>query len=122
MLRRLRTSVLLLFSLTRIDQYAQAITLPYVPPSAEVLAAEGVTADQPVFLLASRPSGSTIDRTAWTVTCDSFQPGFECQNAIDGDPNSFWHTQYDPTNAPLPHTITIDMKTIYYVNGLTYLP
>lgn len=121
MLRGLTTGILLLASLTLVDRYANAIELPYVPPPADVLAGEGVTA-QPVFLLAAAPSGNIIDRTAWTATCDSFQPGYECQNAIDGDQNTFWHTQFDPTNAPLPHTITIDMKTIYYVNGVTYLP
>jgi hypothetical protein len=121
MLRGLTTGILLLASLSLVDRYANAIELPYVPPPEDVLAGEGVTA-QPVLLFAAAPSGNIIDRTAWTVTCDSFQPGYECRNAIDGDENTFWHTQYDPTNAPLPHTFTIDMKTTYYVNGVTYLP
>lgn len=121
MLRGITTGILLLTSLVLVDRHAHAISLPYVPPPPDVLAGEGVT-DQPVFLLAAAPSGNIIDRTAWTVVCDSAQPEYPCQNAIDGDPNTFWHTQYDPVQAPLPHTITIDMKTIYYVNGLTYLP
>jgi len=121
MLRGLATGILLLSTLNVVDRYANAIELPYVPPSPEVLAAEGVTTS-PVLLFAAAPVGDVIDRTAWTATCDSFQPGYECQNAIDADPNTFWHTEYDPVNAPLPHTITIDMKTIYYVNGVTYLP
>lgn len=65
--------------------------------------------------------GTPLSRTSWTATCDSFQPGFPCSNAIT-ESGSIWHTQYDPTNAPLPHTITIDMKSSFSINTLRYLP
>lgn len=61
------------------------------------------------------------DRTGWTATADSNQPGNDAQNVLDGDGNSFWHTAYNP-DAPLPHQITIDMQTSRYVNALTYQP
>lgn len=61
-------------------------------------------------------------RTGWTVTVDSFQPGNEGINVLDGNTGSIWHTQWTPNNAALPHVITIDMKTTINVNGLTYLP
>lgn len=61
-------------------------------------------------------------RTGWTVTADSLQPGNEATNVLDGNTGSIWHTQYTPSNAALPHAITIDMKKIINVNGLTYLP
>ncbi|KAI4193236.1 MAG: hypothetical protein LQ348_002919 [Seirophora lacunosa] len=61
-------------------------------------------------------------RTGWTVTADSLQPGNEATNVLDGNTGSIWHTQYTPSNAVLPHAITIDMKKIINVNGLTYLP
>ncbi|KAL8961406.1 MAG: hypothetical protein Q9193_002036 [Seirophora villosa] len=61
-------------------------------------------------------------RTGWTVTADSFQSGNEARNVLDGNTGSIWHTQYTPSNAALPHAITIDMKKTINVNGLTYLP
>ena len=63
-----------------------------------------------------------IARTGWTVTADSFQPGNEVANTIDGNTGTFWHTEFNPVNTPLPHNITIDMKKTYNVNALSYLP
>ncbi|KAL8734026.1 MAG: hypothetical protein Q9166_001787 [cf. Caloplaca sp. 2 TL-2023] len=67
---------------------------------------------------------SQTDRTGWTVTVDSFQTGTnnEAANVLDGNTGTFWHTQWMPTTVPLPHTITLDMKKSYNVNGLNYLP
>ncbi|KAL8860161.1 MAG: hypothetical protein Q9178_003425 [Gyalolechia marmorata] len=67
---------------------------------------------------------SQIDRTGWTVTVDSFQTGTnnEAAKAIDGNTGTIWHTQWMPNTVALPHTITLDMKRSYNVNGLTYLP
>lgn len=86
--------------------------------------AEGIdpASAPPQALRAAVLPGSTISRTGWTVAVDSFQPGDEAAKVLDGDNNSKWHTAFSPTNAPLPHTITIDMKSVYNVNGLTYLP
>ncbi|KAL9598135.1 MAG: hypothetical protein Q9219_004691 [cf. Caloplaca sp. 3 TL-2023] len=75
-----------------------------------------------VALVSSVISQTITDRTGWTVSVDSFQPGNEATNVLDGNTGSIWHTQWTPTNAPLPHSITIDMKKTINVNGLTYLP
>lgn len=61
------------------------------------------------------------DRTGWTATADSFQPGHEPQNVLDDKPDTIWHTQWQPTNAPLPHHIIIDMKTPRRVYKVRYL-
>lgn len=61
------------------------------------------------------------DRTGWTATADSSQPGNDAQNVLDGNANSIWHTGFNP-DVPLPHQITIDMQTSRYVNALTYQP
>ncbi|KAK9242221.1 hypothetical protein V1506DRAFT_509650 [Lipomyces tetrasporus] len=63
-------------------------------------------------------------RTGWTATADSSQsaslaPG----NVLDGNTATFWHTRWTPTNAPLPHMITIDMQTVLpTVQGIAYVP
>ncbi|KAL8757549.1 MAG: hypothetical protein Q9184_004178, partial [Pyrenodesmia sp. 2 TL-2023] len=63
-------------------------------------------------------------RTGWTLTVDSFQSGTgnEATKMLDGNTTTYWHSQYMPTTAALPHVVTIDMKRIVNVNGLTYLP
>ncbi|KAL8964463.1 MAG: hypothetical protein Q9183_004434 [Haloplaca sp. 2 TL-2023] len=80
-------------------------------------------------LLATVLAGATLataqtDRTGWTASADSFQSttGNDPAKVLDGNRGTFWHSQYSPTNAALPHTITLDMKKTYNVNGLTYLP
>ncbi|KAI4222625.1 MAG: hypothetical protein L6R36_006013 [Xanthoria steineri] len=78
-----------------------------------------------VVIVASVPFvASQIDRTGWNITVDSFQTGTgnEAAKALDGNTGTIWHTQWMPTNAALPHTVTLDMKKVYNVNGLTYLP
>ncbi|KAM5348984.1 hypothetical protein ACJ41O_008807 [Fusarium nematophilum] len=74
---------------------------------------------------AAPPTGGTpIDRTNWKVTCDSQEPedGSLCAKAIDNDPSTFWHTAYVKTIPKPPHTITVDMKTLQNVNGVSVLP
>lgn len=113
-------AIAILLSVGTYQYYTNALSIPYVPPPSDVLKAEGVTTVRP--LLAASPSGAALNRTGWSVTCDSSQPGYDCDLAIDGDPSTSWHTEFDPTDAPLPHTITINMQAIYLIDGLTYMP
>ncbi|KAI4161490.1 MAG: hypothetical protein LQ342_004893 [Letrouitia transgressa] len=75
-----------------------------------------------LFISLTTLVAAQTDRTGWTATADSFQPGNEQAKVLDGNTGTIWHSQYSPSNAPLPHTITLDMKKTYNVNGLTYLP
>ena len=43
-------------------------------------------------------------------------------NAIDGNPATFWHTQWSQQTAPLPHTLVLDLGGQYQVDGWRYLP
>ncbi|KAH7169897.1 galactose oxidase precursor [Dactylonectria macrodidyma] len=73
--------------------------------------------------LAAAPIGAPISRVIWKVTCDSFHVGNECSKAIDGNKNTFWHTQYSTSsNPPPPHTITVDLGSTQNVNGISMLP
>jgi hypothetical protein len=56
------------------------------------------------------------------VEVDSEDPGNEAAHVLDGDPETFWHTQWQPTNAPMPHRLVIDLGRNMTVRGLTYLP
>jgi hypothetical protein len=71
-----------------------------------------------------------ISRTGWTVTADSEETDDQvapATAAIDGDNATFWHTawEYAPDNvndAPLPHSLVVDMKSAHTVTGFSYLP
>jgi hypothetical protein len=43
-------------------------------------------------------------------------------NAIDGDPNTFWHTEWYTTEPEYPHTLDIALGGTYEVWALRYLP
>lgn len=83
---------------------------------------DGVSVDKIPTGKATLVAQAVQDRTGWTVVADSWQGGNEPQKVLDGNQNTFWHTQWNPNNAPMPHQITIDMKSSRYVNGITYLP
>jgi galactose oxidase len=63
-----------------------------------------------------------LSRVGWTVAADSANTETPAVNAIDGNNNTLWHTQYAPTATPLPHTFTIDMHASNIVSGLRYQP
>ncbi|KAF2755134.1 galactose oxidase [Pseudovirgaria hyperparasitica] len=78
-----------------------------------------------LFLVKSALSlGLVIDRSGWTVSADSSHAGNGPENAIDGNPNTIWHSNYvaGQPDAPLPHRFTIDMQNVYLVNGISYVP
>ncbi|MGY1690636.1 discoidin domain-containing protein [Geodermatophilus sp. SYSU D01105] len=60
--------------------------------------------------------------TGWTATAGDASPGHPVGNVLDGDPGTMWHSRYEGTPAPLPHTVTIDMTAPRDVSGLRYLP
>jgi len=92
--------------------------LAYLGGSAFVPAAE-VTPEQ-VRALARPPRA--LDRLeAWTKA-DSDQSGYEARLAIDGNPDTMWHTAWEPAPAPLPHALTLWLRDATPVRGLTILP
>ena len=43
-------------------------------------------------------------------------------NAIDGNAETIWHTQWNPTETAMPHHLTIDLDRTVTLEGITYLP
>jgi hypothetical protein len=43
-------------------------------------------------------------------------------NAVDGNPNTFWHTQWQDANPECPHEIIIKLTPPAMIKGFTYLP
>lgn len=68
-------------------------------------------------------TGATVGRTLWKAKADSAGVSDQAGNAIDGDPSSLWHTQWDAASPPPPpHAITIDLGGPTRLSGFRYLP
>ena len=44
------------------------------------------------------------------------------KNAVDGDPNTFWHTQWQGTSPEPPHEIVVELIPPAVIKGFAYLP
>ena len=60
----------------------------------------------------------------WTLLSFSSQEPEEgtAAMAIDGDPETYWHTQYNGTTPKPPHEVIVDTGTVAEIGGFTYLP
>ncbi|XAM01578.1 discoidin domain-containing protein [Phycisphaeraceae bacterium D3-23] len=70
---------------------------------------------------AAEPAGA-LSREDWQVAADSEEADGAAEQAIDGDPNTLWHTAYRETRDPHPHAIVIDMREQVTFDGIAYLP
>ncbi len=72
--------------------------------------------------LLAKPVSKLAGFGAKVLSADSEAPDFPAANAIDGNPATIWHTVWDPTPAPMPHQLVIDMGRELEISGVTYLP
>ncbi len=56
------------------------------------------------------------------LTSGSWGPATPGTNAIDGNPNTFWSTQWNAAQPPQPHEIQVDLGATYSISGFTHLP
>ncbi|MBI9019277.1 MAG: discoidin domain-containing protein [Phycisphaerae bacterium] len=56
------------------------------------------------------------------TTASASAPGYEVIKAIDGDPQTFWHSPWDSNNKKLPQEIIIDLGKTETITGVNYLP
>ncbi len=64
----------------------------------------------------------TLISKARVVMVDSQASGHEARNAIDGNPNTIWHTSWEPTPKAYPHEIRIELPEPIAIKGLNYTP
>ncbi|MEV6599885.1 discoidin domain-containing protein [Actinoplanes sp. NPDC051346] len=68
----------------------------------------------------------TLARTGWTVTASDQETAREngaAANVLDGNAATIWHSAWSSTPpAPLPHSLTVDLRSAVRVGGLAYLP
>jgi hypothetical protein len=66
---------------------------------------------------------STLAKLGATILrADSEATGYEAANATDGDPETCWHTAWEPSPKPMPHEIVIDLGKPVALRAVTYLP
>jgi hypothetical protein len=71
-----------------------------------------------------------IARSGWVVTADSEETDDQdapASAAIDGDINTFWHSEWEPPpddvdDDPLPHQLVIDLGSAKPITGFSYTP
>jgi len=68
------------------------------------------------------PAGG--DKARYTIKYVSSQQRDEgeAEHLIDGDPDTYWHTEYGLTVTKHPHTVDIDLGEVKSFKGVAYLP
>ncbi|RLK58325.1 galactose oxidase [Actinokineospora cianjurensis] len=69
-------------------------------------------------------SVAPLPRTGWTAVASDEETVSEngrASNVLDGNGRTIWHSRYS-TTTPLPHWITIDMKSARSVAGISVIP
>jgi hypothetical protein len=56
------------------------------------------------------------------LSADSYSPDHEPGLADDGDPSTFWHTEFVGGTPGYPHELVVDMGSTRKVEGLLYVP
>jgi beta-galactosidase len=71
-------------------------------------------------------AGQTISHQGWKILYvdseENFAEGDLAENAIDGDPDSFWHTLWSAPHTSHPHTLVVDLGSARELSGLRLLP
>ncbi len=73
----------------------------------------------------SAPARAVENLTLKVVKVDSEETAGEDgkgANAVDGNPETIWHTQWQDANPACPHEIVIQFEPACKIKGLTYLP
>ena len=75
---------------------------------------DGLTLDAiPEGRSAEATISTSIPKTNWTATADSWQPGHPPSNVLDDSLNTFWHTTYTPGKPPSARTGVSNFSSIY---------
>ncbi|MBI5384724.1 MAG: discoidin domain-containing protein [Verrucomicrobia bacterium] len=57
-----------------------------------------------------------------SIKASSAEAGYEAENALDGDPNTMWHSQYTGDKPGFPHELDLELKQPLILRGFTALP
>jgi PKD repeat protein len=73
-------------------------------------------------------ASSALDQSQWSLhyvdseELDANAPATPAVNAFDGDPDTFWHTEWYDGGPGYPHELQINLGALYDVSGIRHLP
>jgi hypothetical protein len=67
-------------------------------------------------------STNLLQQLGASIHADSEAPGHEAALVMDADPDTCWHTQWEPSPTPMPHELVVDFDHAVTLAGITYLP
>ncbi|MBD8487819.1 discoidin domain-containing protein [Echinicola sp. CAU 1574] len=79
-----------------------------------------VDANPPVYEAFDRSQWNVYDVSSEEVSGEGENNG-HAKHALDGDIETFWHTQWQGASPGLPHIITVDMGESKLVNGFSFI-
>ena len=128
-----RTTYILLPALgANADEECKTYEIPLIAQIAHESSCPVVDMNDPAFIRRD-PSGLTklfvslapFSRNpgTWHVVSATSEQSDEgpAKNAIDNNPDTYWHTRYDPNPTKVPHEIIIDLVKTQTINGFSYL-
>ncbi len=75
-----------------------------------------------MVLTATSAAGAEARTVTVEVRVNSEAPGYEGYRAMDGDPATMWHTDWQFENPAHPHELRIDLTESFTIGGFAYLP
>jgi peptidoglycan/xylan/chitin deacetylase (PgdA/CDA1 family) len=91
-----------------------------------IMASYNGTSKTAALTVTSSSTLSVLPTTSWSLNyVDSQETAAEdgrAVNAFDGNPATFWHTQWSSSSPATPHEIQIDLGASYNIGGFRYLP
>ncbi len=99
------------------------------PAARQLLASLRKYAASPAFQPATELRPADLDRImktpprvvtlGATISASSEAAGYEAGLAIDGDPKTFWHTEFNDNKTPLPHDLVLRFPQAVSCEGLS---
>ncbi|WP_406514978.1 discoidin domain-containing protein [Streptomyces sp. NBC_00873] len=90
--------------------HSSTVSVAYTGGPGDTTASRAILVPYPHLTVVSADSQETVGEDA------------PATNAVDGDPDTFWHTKWSGTSDPMPHEITLDLGSNKPVTCLYYLP
>ena len=82
---------------------------------------EHAKSGRPMFFNGQKPTGSPLPKQDWKVvsaSSESTHNNRTAAKAIDENPATWWHTQFQPSIDPHPHELVIDLHQTVEIDGL----
>ncbi|WP_327242132.1 discoidin domain-containing protein [Streptomyces sp. NBC_01320] len=90
--------------------HTSTVSVAYTGGPGDTTASRAIQVPYPHLTVVSADSQETVGENA------------PATNAVDGDPDTIWHTKWSGTSDPMPHEITLDLGSNKSATCLYYLP